>query len=328
MDQEYLLIAVALLTGIALAGTICVVVAPRLSRADPLARRLERIAAGPPGREGAPRSGTRGNQPNSIAQTLREIEEAQRRRGRPTLRLRLRQAGLGWSKAQYLAVCAGIALVVLLAGILIGIGVVPALGFGIGAGVGLPELTLRARRRRRLKQMVEEFPNAIDVIVRGVKSGLPLPDCLRIIAAEAAEPLRTEFAKVVRDQAVGLPAADAIDRFAERVPLSEASFFSIVITIQNQTGGSLAESLSNLSTVLRERKKMRAKIRALSTEATASAGIIGSLPPLVTLAIYLTSPDYMALLFDTFAGNLVIAGAVIWMSIGILVMRRMINLEI
>ena len=181
---------------------------------------------------------------------------------------------------------------------------------------------------RRLKRMSADFPNAVDIIVRGVKSGLPFADCLRIIANEAPEPLRGEFARVVRDQAVGLPTHEAVQRFADRVPLAEANFFAIVITIQSRTGGSLSGSLSNLSNVLRERKKIRGKIKAMSAEAKASAGIIGCLPLVVGFLVYVTSPDYMLLLFQTTFGQVVIGTCLVWMGIGVLVMRHMINFEV
>ena len=327
MPQESLILFAGLLAAVALAATILVLFPPQRFARDPMRARVERMAAGERGQEGKRTEGG-GRRAKSIGDMLREIEEAQRQRGRRTLRLRLRQAGLDWSKPLYIALCAGVGAAVLAAGLVAGLGPLVAAGFAIGAGAGLPELGLQVLRKRRLALMEAEFPNAVDVIVRGVKSGLPLPDCMRIISAEAREPLRSEFGRIVRDQAVGLSADDAIDRFAQRVPLTEASFFAIVIAIQSRTGGSLSESLSNLSAVLRERKKMRGKVKALSAEAKASAGIIGALPVVVSLIIYMTSPDYMRLLFETLTGQLVIAGSVVWMLIGILVMRKMINFEI
>lgn len=326
MPQESIMLLAALMLGIALAGSALAMFAPGLMARDPMKKRVERMAAGGQQQGEEKKKGRR--QGKSIGDTLREIEEVQRQRGRRTLRRRLRQAGLNWSRPTYIVLCVCVGIFVLAAGLIAGLGPFVAAGFAVGAGAGLPELVLNFMRKRRMGLMEAEFPNAVDVIVRGVKSGLPLPDCMRIIAAEAREPLRSEFGKMVRDQAVGLSIVDAIERFANRVPLTEASFFAIVITIQSRTGGSLSESLSNLSTVLRERKKMRAKVRALSAEAKASAGIIGSLPLIVSVLIYVTSPDYMLLLFQTLLGQLVLAGAALWMLIGVLVMRKMINFEI
>lgn len=316
----------ALLLGVALAGSALALLAPGLMARDPMKQRVARMAESGGEREG--KQPGRGGRQKSIGDLLREIEEVQRQRGRRTLRLRLRQAGLSWSKPAYIALCVAVGGVVLAAGLVFGLRPLIAAGFAVGAGAGLPELALRVLRKRRMGSMEAEFPNVVDIIVRGVKSGLPLPDCLRIIAAESREPLRSEFGKVVRDQAVGLSTPDAIERLASRVPLTEASFFAIVIAIQSGTGGSLSESLANLSTVLRERKKMRAKVRALSAEAKASAMIIGSLPLFVTVIIYMTSPDYILLLFQTALGQMVLAGSALWMLVGILIMRRMINFEI
>jgi tight adherence protein B len=181
---------------------------------------------------------------------------------------------------------------------------------------------------RRLKKFGNEFPNAIDVIVRGIRAGLPLNDCLRIIATEAAEPVRTEFRLIVEGQALGLTLTDAATRLYERMPCAESNFFGIVLAIQQKTGGNLSETLGNLSKVIRERRKMRDKIEAVSMEAKASAWIIGSLPVVVTLLVYLTTPKYIELLWLTQAGQFALAASAVWMTIGVLVMRKMINFDI
>jgi tight adherence protein B len=191
----------------------------------------------------------------------------------------------------------------------------------------LPHLYVGRKRKRRLSAFRNELPNAVDVIVRGVRSGLPLGDCLRLIAAEAQEPVRSEFKAAVDEQTLGVPLPDAMLRLADRVPVPEASFLATVIAIQSRSGGNLTEALANLSSLLRERKKMRGKIQALSSEAKASAGIIGSLPPVVALLLYLTSPQYISLLFTTTTGQVVLVGCAVWMSIGIMVMSAMINFD-
>ena len=240
----------------------------------------------------------------------------------------MRQAGLSWNTRIYCIACvgAGASSFLVTAG-LFGLSLIPALGFSISGGMLLPHLYVNSKRNRRLKRFSAEFPNAVDVIVRGVKAGLPLVDCLRIISMEAQEPIRSEFKIILEDQTLGLPMDQAVQRLPERIPLAEANFFGIVIALQSRTGGSLSEALGNLSRVLRERKKMQAKIKAVSSEAKASAGIIGSLPVVVTLLIYLTSPDYIGLLFTTLTGNLVLAASGFWMLIGCLVMRKMINFD-
>jgi tight adherence protein B len=181
--------------------------------------------------------------------------------------------------------------------------------------------------KSRLKSFSAEFPDSVDIIVRGVKAGLPLVDCLRIISLEAQEPVRGEFKAILEDQTMGLPIDQAVQRLSERVPLAETNFFAIVIALQSRTGGSLSEALGNLSKVLRERKKMKAKIKAVSAEAKASAGIIGCLPVVVALLIYLTSPAYISLLFTTTTGNIALAGSAFWMFIGVMIMRKMINFD-
>ena len=163
--------------------------------------------------------------------------------------------------------------------------------------------------------------------MRGIKAGIPLGDCVRNIATDAAEPVKTEFRMIVEAQQMGLSIAEAVERIIDRVPLPEANFFSIVINIQSKAGGNLAEALGNLSNVLRDRKKMKGKIKAMSSEAKASAGIIGALPPLVGFFVYLTSPAYISLLFTTSTGHMVLAGCVFWMGTGIFIMKKMINFD-
>ena len=165
------------------------------------------------------------------------------------------------------------------------------------SALGLPRWFISLRKRRRVKAFLEEFPNALDIIVRAVKSGLPLNDGIRLIASEAAEPVRSEFRRIVESQQVGLSIPEAAMRMGETMPCPEASFFGIVIQIQAQAGGNLSEALGNLSRVLRDRKKMKAKVQALSMEAKASAAIIGALPFMVGFLVYLTSPDYIMPLF-------------------------------
>jgi tight adherence protein B len=156
---------------------------------------------------------------------------------------------------------------------------------------------------------------------------LPLNDCIKIIANEAAEPVKSEFRQISETQAIGLTLADAVSRLPDRVPTPEANFFTIVIAIQQRAGGNLAEALGNLSRVLRERKKMKGKIAAMAMEAKASAYIIGALPVVVMLLTWLTSPNYIKLLFTDSIGHLILVCSVMWMGMGILMMRKMINFD-
>lgn len=263
-----------------------------------------------------------------IAQSLKELESRESARTKMTLEMRLLQAGLSWNRRRFYivsaisAVITGIVLLIVsgnqflfLAGLFVG-------------GFGLPSWFLSRAKTRRLKKFGIEFPNALDVIVRGIKSGLPLNDCLRIVASEAAEPVATEFRLIIENQTVGLSMTDATSKLFERTPCAEANFFGIVLAIQQKTGGNLAETFANLSRVLRERRKMRDKIQAVSMEAKASAGIIGSLPPVVAILVYLTSPKYIELLWTTQIGKVALLASAIWMLIGILTMRKMINFDI
>lgn len=323
-------IAMFVLVALSVGGIIVAAVFPMIAGASKSQKRIQAIAS----RNVAERSTVfdEGRRRRSVEETLKELDEAQKAKARksknPSLMTRVRQAGLGWSKQTYYLVCFltgvgcfGAALVVL------GFGLVPAAGFAVSGGILLPHFFVNFTRKRRHRKFTNEFPNAVDVIVRGVKAGLPLIDCLRVIAAEAQEPVRSEFREIVEDQTLGMPLSEAVNRLPERIPLPEANFFAIVIAIQSRSGGSLSEALGNLSKVLRDRKKMGAKIRAMSAEAKASAGIIGALPVIVTALIYLTSPDYIELLFTTTQGNIVLACSALWMFLGVMVMRKMINFD-
>ena len=322
-------IAMFLLVAGSTGGLLLAVFYPRLAGDRQSDLRLEAIAEGHKSAHGRSKSAD-SHRKRSLEDVLREIEEKQRtrQRAKPTLAARIRQAGLSWSKTTYFAVCLGagvVCFVVALVGT--GLGILPALGFGIAGGLLLPHFYVNRKRAGRFRQFAAEFANAMDIIVRGLRAGLPLADCMKIIASEAQEPVKSEFTAIIEDQAMGMATDEAVQRLPQRVPVAEASFFAIVITIQSRTGGSLSEALGNLSKVLRERKKMQHKIKAMSSEAKASAGIIGALPVFVTGAIYVTSPDYISLLFTTSAGNIILAVAGLWMLIGILVMRKMINFD-
>jgi tight adherence protein B len=181
--------------------------------------------------------------------------------------------------------------------------------------------------KRRQSKFLDEFANAIDVIVRGVKSGLPLNECLAIISRESPSPVKEEFVDIVEQQRVGIPLNECFERMMTRMPLPEVKFFGIVIGIQQQAGGNLSEALSNLSGVLRDRKRLQARVAALSAEAKTSAVVLGSLPPLVATMVYITTPKYIGLLGTTKVGLFLLGCAATWMTFGILVMRKMINFK-
>jgi tight adherence protein B len=268
----------------------------------------------------------------SVQDSLKELDDKQKSNERvvkkPPLKVQIRQAGMQVTLERfyvYSGVC-GIVLTVLAYFASAPLVVLP--GALLAGAFGLPRWFVSFRRSRRVKAFLNEFPNALDIIVRAVKSGLPLNDAVRLIANEAPEPVKTEFRRIVDSQQMGLSIPDAAMRMSETMPCTEAGFFGIVIQIQSQAGGNLSEALGNLSRVLRDRKKMKAKVQALSMEAKASAVIIGALPFVVALLVYLTSPNYIMPLFTTSTGHLILGCSGVWMSIGIMVMRKMMNFDV
>jgi tight adherence protein B len=268
----------------------------------------------------------------NVQDSLKDLDAKQKAKDlnikKPPLKVQLRQAGLATTVERfylYSLVCGAVvtAAVYTLGAPLLAVG-----GAFIASAFGLPRWFVSFKRSRRVKAFLEEFPNALDIIVRAVKSGLPLNDGIRLIANESPEPVKTEFRRVVESQQVGLSIPEATLRMTETMPCPEAGFFGIVIQIQSQAGGNLSEALGNLSRVLRDRKKMKAKVQALSMEAKASAAIIGALPFIVAFLVYLSSPNYIMPLFTTSTGHLILGISGVWMSIGVFVMRKMMNFEV
>jgi tight adherence protein B len=251
----------------------------------------------------------------AVQDNLKDLEERQKNRDkitkRPPLKIQMQQAGLVVNMKKFYMISAGAAFVACLLYFIAGGPLIGLPGAALVFGVGAPRWTVSFLRSRRVKQFLEEFPNAIDIIVRAVKSGLPLNDGLKLIANEAKEPVRTEFQRIIDQQQIGLSIPEACGKLSETMP----------------AGGNLSEALGNLSRVLRDRKKMKAKVAALSMEAKASAAIIGALPFIVTLLVYLSSPDYIMLLFTTSTGHMMLGIGLTWMSIGIMVMKKMINFD-
>lgn len=264
---------------------------------------------------------------DEVRRTAKAILARRRTGPSMSLRIALQQAGLLWHvwTVPIVVIC----LSVLLggSGSLMGLSPLIAGMFGLTTGPGAFLMFLRVRRNRRKKAMEKDFPAALDIIIRGVKTGLPLNDCLRMVSREIADPLGAEFGLMVEQQSHGLPMAEAVDRLADRVPLTEAGFFAIVIGLQTKTGGRLAESLDNLASVLRARVQLKAKIRSMSSEAKASGSIIAALPVVVTLLVYISSPAYITLLFSEPVGNVVLVVSGLWMLIGVFVMSKMIAFD-
>jgi tight adherence protein B len=262
-------------------------------------------------------------------QILVQLQDADRRerKARTTLASRLKQAGLSLRVTTFYIISAVVGLATGLGALIFGLPILVVVGIALIFGLGLPRWVVGFLGKSRMKKFSLEFPNAVDVIVRGIKSGLPVHECFKIIARESPAPLGPEFQTLVEGLGVGLTLEQALEKMYGRMPTSELRFFTIVIAIQQKTGGNLAEALGNLSAVLRARRMMGEKIKALSSEALASAGIIASLPPAVMTMVMFTTPGYMMPLFTDFRGNFLLLLAAVLMSTGIFVMKRMISFK-
>ncbi len=247
---------------------------------------------------------------------------------RVALRLRIDRAGLTWSTRLFFIISAGSGILGTGLYLIFGYPLVFAPVVFFVMAVGLPRTFLNRLARRRQKQFTKLFADAIDVIVRGIRSGLPVSECLAIIARETPEPVAGEFKLLVEGQQVGMTLKQALERATRRMPTADMKFFAVVLNLQQHTGGNLAETLSGLSNVLRGRKKMADKIRAMSSEARLTATIIGALPFLVSLVIYAINPGYIMLLWTEPMGNVILYGGLLWMAIGMFIMKQMIDFEI
>nr|WP_312293647.1 type II secretion system F family protein [Brevundimonas diminuta] len=257
---------------------------------------------------------------------LQEVDRRQRK-ARMTMGAKLKQAGLSLPVRTFVIISVAAGLVGALLAFVLGANIIIVLGVGVAAGLGLPRWIIGMKAKARMKKFSLAFADAIDILVRGIKTGLPVHDCFKIIARESPEPLAGEFRILVEGMGVGLTLAQALDKMYERMPTPELKFFAIVIAIQQKSGGNLAEALGNLTTVLRARRMMVEKVKALSSEAIASAGIIASLPPAVMILVMLTNPSYMMLMFTDIRGQVMLMGAGLWMAIGVFVMKRMISFK-
>src|ERR1700731_3701470 len=317
-------LALAFLAATAIGGVAWVFIYPHLSGEKKAENRRASVAKPEPAaRQADKNQRTRREQ---VEGSLKDLE-ARRQEKRISLSVRLTRAGLDWSTQKFMIVSGMLAAACFAMAMVAGGGLLGAAGLAFAAGFGLPRWMLSYLKKRREKNFLKALPDAVDVIVRGIKAGLPLFESIKVVAADAPEPLKSEFLAIIETQAIGMPLGEACARLFDRMPVPEANFFGIVISIQQKSGGNLSEALGNLSKVLRDRKKMAEKIQGMSMEAKASASIIGSLPPIVMLLVYLSTPEYISLLWTHPTGQLMLLGCVIWMSLGIFVMKRMINFD-
>lgn len=244
------------------------------------------------------------------------------------LRRRLEATGKNWTLGRYAAFCVGLSVVAFLGLAARGAPLLLSLFAGLFVGIGLPHMFVGKLIKRRISKFINKFPDAIELLVRGLRSGLPISETMAVVGTEVPDPVGAEFRAVADRMRIGRTMEQALQEAADKLNTPEFQFFCITLAIQRETGGNLAETLGNLADVLRKRMQMKLKISAMSSESKASAYIIGSLPFLVFGIIYFMNPTYMGGFFtDT---RLIIAaiGGGIWMSIGVFIMAKMINFEI
>ena len=244
------------------------------------------------------------------------------------LRQRLEQTGRSWSLGQYAMTSGGLALTLMILTMTQGLPFFLALFIGLFVGIGLPHFVIGKLITRRIAKFTANFPDAIELMVRGLRSGLPITETLGIVAGEVAGPVGIEFRGVADKMKIGRTMEGALQDAADRLGTPEFQFFVITLAIQRETGGNLAETLSNLSDVLRKRAQMKLKIKAMSSEGKASAMIVGALPFIVFALVYMMNPGYMHAFFTDQRLMVAGLGGLLWMSIGVFIMSRMINFEI
>lgn len=329
LDPNTASLLTAGLAAIAFAGLVFALAYPYFSGDRARAKRLEGVTADARGRRASiVAAEATANRKKSVADSLKEIEQRQKTKEKASLRTQLQRAGFDATPRDYWiasAICGVLAALAAHFGL-----ESPLLGTLVAAFIGafgFPRWFIKKATKRRQSKFLAELANSIDVVVRGVKSGLPLSDCLNIIARESPEPIASEFREVVEQQRLGVPLSECLERMCDRIPLSEVRFLTIVISIQQQAGGNLSEALGNLSGVLRDRLRLQMKVKALSAEAKASAMVLASLPPMVIIMVYGTAPEYIIPLFTTTMGKFMLLVGASWMTMGILVMRKMINFK-
>ncbi len=244
------------------------------------------------------------------------------------LQLRLNRTGMGWSLSQYMYASLGIALTVMALLYLRSGAALLSLGIGVVAGAGLPHFIVGYFIKRRTNNFNAKFPDGIELLVRGLRSGLPVTETLGVVASEVPGPVGAEFRAVVERIKIGRTMEEALQETADKLGTAEFQFFVITLAIQRETGGNLAETLSNLADVLRKRAQMKLKIKAMSSESKASAYIVGALPFIVFGLIYWINPSYIGGFFTDERLIVTGLGGLVWMSIGAFIMAKMVSFEI
>lgn len=332
-QEDLMLYGLLALAGMSIIAVVYLLIAPFLTGERRAEQRMQGVAtqsrSSKPGVRTSASNDPGSSRKRQVAETIKELEAQQKAQAKVTLRQQLQRAGLDVDVRMFwiLSGVCGVACGVLTFILAPSVPIFAAFAAALIGMLGLPRWILSKMVKRRQDKFLDELANAIDVIVRGVKSGLPLNECLNIIARESPDPINVEFREIVEQQRVGVPLQECFERLMQRMPLPEVRFFSIVIGIQQSAGGNLSEALGNLSGVLRDRKRLAAKVKALSAEAKASAAVLGMLPPAVMTLVYLTTPGYIALLWQKSMGNFLMLAGGFWMMCGILIMRKMINFK-
>ncbi len=326
MNQLVIVITISSVVGLILLGGIGIgatmIIRPKIL----LRRRMQAIGVIGGGSQTTERVESR--RQRRIQDQVKQLGKKEKRGFADNLSDAILQAGLDVSINVFFMISVGVGILMAFLYLVTGMPPVGAILAALIGIFGLPKLFLRFMAKRRQKKFTLHFADAIDLIVRGIKSGLPINECFNVIAREFDPPLGEEFRLIIEGQNLGITLDDLMARGLRRLPTSEYKFFAIVMQIQRQTGGNLADTLSNLSGVLRERKQLRDKIQAMAAEAKASAGIIGSLPFIVAALLSVVNPDYLMLLITEKTGNYILAAGAFWLTLGVTVMRKMIHFKV
>ncbi|MBL4838710.1 MAG: type II secretion system F family protein [Kordiimonadaceae bacterium] len=321
-----------LILGTSLAGIIIIITVMILMRALDTGRKqtkykLDRFQA---------RFGTNKQLKNSQARSIRSKEDRSGLSGKlaemlprqEQIERRIQKAGMATSLSKYATACGAIALGTLTILLLMGAPLVLAILISFIAGLGLPHIVVSRRIKARTTLFTKQFPEAIDLMVRGLKSGLPVNECISNVGVELLEPTGVEFQNISDAMRLGKQLEEALWDTAERLDTPDFKFFVISLVVQRETGGNLGETLGNLSTILRQRESMKLKIKSLSSEAKASAWIVGALPFVMLAFIMATNYDYGIVLFTHPKAIVIGMGGLIWMSLGVFIMSKMITFEV
>lgn len=265
-----------------------------------------------------------------IARKLKEAgQEGDKKKDKTTIKELMQQAGIDAPASKYwLASLAFAVLFCVLINLLTDWPRIAIIFTTIAAFLGAPKVFLKKKAERRQRKFLEEFPDALDASVRLLQAGMPISEAIAMVSREFQGPLKDEMVRMYENQKIGVTLGQAALDMAKRVPLTEVHMFATALQIQSETGSSLSEVLSNLSAVIRARFRLKRKVKALSSEAKSSAAIIAALPILVSLGLYAVNEKYISILFDTAKGNFWLGVAIVWMSLGVLVMKAMINFKV